>query len=544
VERATVKAARFWELEDRTTTIAFWLAVGAFSLAYFVTRFPPCVDYPQHLAMGALLHRLWQGSPENADFVWDLHTYNGGFHVLIALLSYVMRPELAGKLVLAALPMATAAVTLEVLRLGERPRWLAFLILPFCFSNVVGWGFINYALGVPLGMYLLCAWVRWCDGERRRWPVIVLGSLLLAFTHVLAMLCFCVSVLVAWLARARPAELGVVGFLRASLVAAAPFVPALAWSLSVHQHHRSLPNIYWEDKDGQDSAAWEKLQHLGRYAVGNVSGNRDQWIFWLGLGLLLLLFALPWLTRSVADGSEPRARRREWVALGVVWALAYLLVPRILMSTWFIFERLPVWAMTFALPLVPTVGERFAQWLRPAAMALGLMSAATVFTAFTRIPDGADADAILDDIPAGARVFAVMHDSGGEPGVWRRLFVHHLAYYVARRPGEIAYTFTKFASLPVRYRTEVRPPLIPGGLEWTPWDYRVTAEYARRYPWVLVRTSARAPDRDPAAQTFGVHASEVRVVSRRGRFWLYDVSRIWTDPELEAAPAAPPSAPE
>lgn len=512
----------WWRLESPGLTGLFWLAVSIFASAYFLTEFPPCVDYPQHLAMGALLHRLWQGSAENAEYVWDLHTYNGGFHVLIALLSYLMKPELAGKLVLAALPFATGTATLAVLSLSDRPRWMAFFVLPFAFSNVIGWGFINYAIGVPLAMLLLCLWLRWREGERRWWWLIALGALLLAFTHVLAMLCFCISIFVAWAAGSSPRALGWRGWLRSTLTGAAPLLPALGYSLTVFQHHRSLPNIYWEDRDGEDSPLWEKLYHFGTYSVGNVHGDRDQWWYYGLLGLLLLLFVSPFFSAPL-----PSRRRREWIALSITWLLLYMLVPRILMSTWFIFERLPVWWLTFTLPLVPVVSERWAAWIRPAAVGLGLGSAVTSAAAFARIPDGTDASQILDDIPAGARVFAVMHDSTGLPGVWRRLYVHHLAYYVARRPGEIAYTFTKFASLPVRYRSERRPPLIPGGLEWTPWEYRVTADYARRYPLVLVRTPASAPAADPAPLTFGEHAEDVQVLAHRGRFWLYDVSGVW-----------------
>ena len=120
-------------LETRGLTVAYWAAAGAFALAYWLTPLPPCIDYPQHLALGALMRRLLDpSSPERLVYQVTPLTYNGLFHVLVAGLSLLMPPEVGGKLILSAVVILTAGAFLELVRLGDRPRWYAFLLLPFC----------------------------------------------------------------------------------------------------------------------------------------------------------------------------------------------------------------------------------------------------------------------------------------------------------------------------------------------------------------------------------------------------------------------------
>ena len=95
-------AALGWaKLETPLLTGAFWLAAGAFALAFWVTPLPPCIDYPQHLALGAIVRRLMDpSSPEHQLYEFTPLIYNGLFHVAAALLSLVFSPETAGKILL------------------------------------------------------------------------------------------------------------------------------------------------------------------------------------------------------------------------------------------------------------------------------------------------------------------------------------------------------------------------------------------------------------------------------------------------------------
>ena len=108
---ARVRQLTDWaRLETAPLTGAFWLAVAGFVAAYWVTPLPPCIDYPQHLALGAIIRRLIDpSSPERQLYEFTPLTYNGLFHVAVAGLSLLASPETAGKLLLSSVPVLTGA---------------------------------------------------------------------------------------------------------------------------------------------------------------------------------------------------------------------------------------------------------------------------------------------------------------------------------------------------------------------------------------------------------------------------------------------------
>ncbi|MBN2193115.1 MAG: hypothetical protein JW751_09895 [Polyangiaceae bacterium] len=523
--RAWLDRLDWAQLETPSLTASFWTAAGVFALAYWLTPFPPCIDYPQHLALGAILRRLFDpAAPEHATYVATLLTYNGLFHVLVATLALVVPVEIAGKLLLSLVPVLTASAALAIVDVARRPRWYAAFVLPISYSYIVGWGFINYALFAPVAMLTFAWWVRWRDGERRVIGWVIGGALTVAYAHVLAMLCLCISVGVATVARQWPREVGVRRWLRELLSAPWPILPAAAYAVVVYLVHRRAPHIYWEPwKDGTDVPAWQKLWNLSSFAVGNLGSPADRVIFLLSLGLIAVLFVVA----AFMPPAPTAPRTREISALALTWFLLYLITPRVFMSTWWIFERLPLFWLVFLVAATPRVDGAVVRLVRGAIVAAGLALSITTARAFASIPDARDADAIIDDIPAGSRVIAVMHGVSAAPAVWREMWVHQLAYFVVRRRGEIAFDFTRYASLPVRRRDAGEaPPRFPSGLEWLPDRYDPRAAYAAYFPWVLVRSPDEDPASDPRWRTFGAYGERVTLVSHRGRFWLFDASAI------------------
>ena len=117
----------------------------------FVPKLLPCVDYPQHIALGDIVHRLQgPGAPEHQNFQLSLFTYNALFQVVIAKLAVVVPIELAGKLVVAFSLGLMAAAVVALLRVVGRPSWYAALFTPLLFSFALGWGFVNYSLGTAI----------------------------------------------------------------------------------------------------------------------------------------------------------------------------------------------------------------------------------------------------------------------------------------------------------------------------------------------------------------------------------------------------------
>jgi hypothetical protein len=513
-----------FRLETRELTAAYWATALLFTIALWVTPFPPLIDYPQHVAIGALLHRMLDSSaPERALYDVNLVTYNGGLHVLIAALSFLVRPETAGRLLLSVYPVAFAYAALALVRVAERPRWYAFLALPITFSFAVGWGFANYFMSVPFVIITFTLWLRAHHGEKGLLWKVMLASLVLAYTHVLGTLCLCVMIGVAGLASFR--SLGSSFSARILGLCKLPLAvwPAVVWSLIVFVHNRYSPHANWEGwDDGLDDPLWYKLLHVTAYSVGNFYDHSDQLLLTVSAGMLIILWQWP------PSKTDTHAVMK---ALAITWAVLYCVVPKVFIATWFIFERFPTFALVCAVAAAPVAIGEFApqRWIRPAAAVVALLSGLNTVWHFRSIPDEADANAILDDIPEGKRVVAVTWSNTGRPVILREMWVHLLAYYQARRSGEIGYSFAKFESMPVHYAVGKVPPVIPGGMEWDASKYNPTASYARYWDTVLVRTPDDDPDADPRFRTFRDAASRVTVLAHRGRFWLCDASALRSD---------------
>jgi hypothetical protein len=518
-----------FRLETTALTVAYWSTALLFAIAWWVTPFPPLIDYPQHVAIGALLRRMMDpAAPERALYDVNLVTYNGGLHVLIAALSSVMRAEIAGKLLLSIYPLAFAYAVLALVRVAERPRWYALLALPITFSFAVGWGFANYFMAVPFVILTFTLWLRARKGEKGLLWKVMLASLFLAYTHVLATLCLCVMIGIAGLASFP--SLGSTFSARLIALFKLPLAvwPAVVWSAIVFVHNRYSPHANWEGwDDGLDDPLWYKLLHVTAYSVGNFFDHSDQFLLTLAVAMLIVLWQWP-REKSVA---HPVMK-----TLAITWAVLYCVVPKVFLATWFIFERFPTFALVCAVAAAPVAIGTFApqQLIRPAAAVLAVLSGLNTLWHFRTIPGEADADAILDAIPPGKRVIAVTWSNSGQPVILREMWVHVLAYYQARRPGQIAYSFAKFESMPVHYALGKVPPIIPGGMEWDANKYDPAASYARYWDTVLVRTPDDAPDEDPRARTFRGRASGVTVIAHRGRFWLCDASALRSDPAPQA----------
>jgi hypothetical protein len=508
------RAVAGWlSLDSALATALYWGTVAAYTAAFLLVRFPPCVDYPQHLALATLLGRLLDPSaPEHAIYQADWLSYNGLFHVLTALLSKALPAEWAGKFVLSCIPPALGAAGLMLMRAAGRPPWYAALLLPLAYSFAMGWGFVNYCLAVPIALVTFTVWLRCLDGGRARW--VVLGTLLVAYAHGVTLVALYLSLAIAFVARATPGELGVRRSLRAALRGGLPLLPAALYALVVFAHHTSAPHIGWApEHDGQDVPGWSKLRGFLRLSAGNLGDHSDAVLMGGALTLVLALWIMRYLGRA---STAPRSR--EFGALFGVWTLLYFVLPQTLFSTGFLFERVPVWIWAFALACAPIVTGAAARPFRVLALGIALLSGLNTARAFANLPD-AGASAILERIPVGARVLQLNYRADAPPILERPIWVHLAAYHLARGRGEIAFDFTRYASLPVRLRDLGARPKLPSGGEWNPAAFRATEPYARYYDTLLVVAEPGVTLRELDPVNFGL--DQPALLAEAGAFRLY-----------------------
>lgn len=521
-------------LETKSLTALYWTAVGVFVLAFYVTPYLPLIDYHQHVALSAIMARMFDKSaPEHALYDVNYVTYNGGFHLITALLSKVIPPFHAGRVVMSAYPVLFAVAALSVAREAGRPRWYAFLALPIVYSRAMAWGFANWNLTFPVAVLGITWFLRWARGEAAVLPRLLLLSLFCGYGHIFATGCMCLGVAVIQLSRVP--ELG--DSWRGRMVALAksplPFLPGLAWCAYAYWYQSKQSFSNWEEANlnGQDDPLWWKIRHILDMAVGNAWDLSDNALLALALGVALLLTFLgapepP--SSSEKEVLDLRAMRwLFWVFLG-----CYFVVPKIFMATWFISERfLPIAALFLvgALPLrlLPHRTE-----LRGAAATIGVAAALNTLRLWTTMGDTKDALAILDEVPEGRKLIGVIpHEHNVTERIGREVYVHLPAVYQAKKRGEIAYTFTKFESMPVHYKPGLAPPKVHPAFEWHGEYYDTRHPWCRAYDVTLVRST---DDGDPAVRTFRGEAYKVRALARRGRWYLYDTSALGRTPPTSA----------
>jgi len=519
---AVESLARLVWFKSPGMTLAFWSATTVLALAFLACPYPPMIDYPQHVAMGSLLHDLWAGEPYATElYRTTLFTYNAGIETSIALLSFAMSPELAGRVVLAAHAALFAIAALALCDYAERPRWYALLAMPFVYNHITGWGFSNFVVALPVAVILSVMWMRVVDGNRARWRIglILALSMIVAFSHVLVMLCVCVIVAVVSLEvmLQRTGERAV-SRVRRMIVPAFVLVPSVAYSLGAWFYARATSTTVWEHSwaEGQDDPLWSKLRHVLYNATGNFADGSDQYL----VAVTFLFGAVLWW--GARQEGQPRMRRLALVFFGL-----YAVIPKVFIATFHIYQRFLPLAALFAIAAIPEVKGRWARGLPSVAAVIAVVSAVNVLYRFVTIPEVEDALAIIEDAPRGKRLVGVKYDVT-PPTFNREIWVHHPSLYQVRKKGMLAYSFLRNESVPVHYLPGKEPPRPPGGFEWHGQLYDVYADYARSYDLVLVRSWKTSSGRtaDPAPYLFKGLRDDVTLVSHRGMFFLYDMTEV------------------
>jgi len=541
-------------LDSRAATRVYWTSVALVVSGLFVTKLLPCVDYPQHLALSSVARRLADPSAqEHAEFQLSYFTYNGLFHWIVAALSTRLPVEFAGRIVVAASLLAMAGAVVALVRILRRPPAYAALFTPILFSFSVGWGFVNYVLATAITAWALVFIAR--AAIRPTLFSSTAGAALgiaCAFAHVLAMLILCacggvLAVEAAWRAAPRSAPPGRRAFrtVLCAMAAAAPLLIGCAYCIEVYRRQYDWdPQMYRDPTiEGSSPPLVEKLVFFGAYSTDLYHDGTDQLALWAAIAIMAWAAILAWKRRGAWD--EPREETPPFVGPFVAMTLAYFATPMVLIGTHLIFPRLAQWAVLGAVLATPRFldaakAARARSWMLKLGLAAGVNTVVhcAIYGWETR-----DASRLIDDLPAGGAVTAVIWDS------WSLAFrnpalTHLAAYYAARKRGRWAFAFARYLSVPVRFKPNSQPAWPARGWEFDPDEYDARCKYARAFPLVLVKAPAEAP-RDPSGESFvrelvfGADIScnarawgysrAVRLLSHHGAYWAFDTTGLPND---------------
>jgi len=474
---------RPWALESTAATIAYWATIAAFVAGLSLTRALPLVDYPQHLAVAATLRRLWLGQIPAGLYETNLAGYNSLFHVATAALPLPV--ELAGKLVLAAYFALFGLAAIALADAVSVPRWRALLLLPLAVGYTFAYGFANYGLALSLQLLVFARVTR----EQRTWPTAVL-ALLGMYAHVLASAFVFAPLALIALARRRARSL-------------LPLLPAVLYCafVALVSHGTARQNTEFVPLEGQTMAVTTKLARFFHFA----SGLRAD-----GVDALVVMAVVAFAVLGALASTERAAPLR--LAVVAATFIAYLALPHVLSATPFIFERVAALVVVALVLAVPTPRASLEGVFRAAACVLAAVSAALFLESMNSARrELADVERVLDAAPPNRRLVGLMFHPY-LPSFRLRALLHAPAYYVARKPGELAWMF-ETVSLPVR---PIRAPeqRLPVLFELNPSMYEPAAPYARHFDLVFVKAS-----QDPQQLVF--HGPR-RVVAQSGELWLFE----------------------
>jgi hypothetical protein len=473
--------------------------------------------------------------------------------VIVARLSTVLPIEMAGRLVVAASLVGTAAAVTALVRVLRRPPEYAVFFTPILFSFSLGWGFVNYVLATTVAAWALVALAHAAirPSIAALFAVGTLG-LLCAFAHVLAMLTLCgagaaLGFELAW--RATTPSPGAPwwrsrllrAFLRGVLVLL-PLAIGCAFCIAVYQRQYVWdPNMYRDPTmEGTAPSIWEKVVFFSAFATDLFGDATDQVVLWIAVGVMGWSLQLAYRERRERPSSpapvSPLAALDSppIVAPFVVMTLAYFATPMVLIGTHLIFPRLAQWTILGALLATPrfppALAEKTRLWIPRLGIVVGVNTLAhcALFSWET-----ADASATIDDLPAGGAATAVIWEPWTE--AFRNGTLTHLAaYYAARKHGRWAFAFARYLSVPVRFKPGGQPAWPVVGWEFDGESYDARCKYARAFPLVIVKAPSELP-RDASGEplvrklVFKQDADAVRLLSHHGSFWAFDSTGLPDD---------------
>jgi hypothetical protein len=472
----------------RWRAAAFVVASAATALLFFVPKYLPMGDLPEHLAQVT----MWRGIDANDPLYssrFALHLFTPYLLplVLLRVLGAALPLWLAAKLLLLAVAIATPLATTKLLRaVGGEPA-AALLVFPTLFAQPFYWGLLNHLLAVPLALLLVAE--AYAPPTRKQAARLLALGALSWLCHVVVLALACLAAALAMAAQSSSLR----GFLRRAWPLAAPWPLAIAWLL-LQQRDQAMAHepIRW-------SHGWERLTGLLPNALG-LAGSFDPVRVVAAVALALLVLG-------------PASRTVGWRArvLPLVAVLAfYVAAPWQALGATVIPERAASLVAPFALlALAPVWPRRIAlrSALLAACVCFSLGALGRRFVAFDA--DARDWDAVAAQMQPGRTALAMIYRAD-DPRFAARPFEHFVTWYVSQGHGVVEPCAANRYQLPVRFREGTRPlppDWLPTQLDWSRdggFDYYVV----------------RAPSHSPA-QVFHAAAPSVTLLAHQGLWWLY-----------------------
>jgi hypothetical protein len=421
----------------------------------WVVRYPPLLDYPNHLASTYILGHLRDPARNfSSEFtsVWGLNPYVAVDFTLTEL-GRVISPYAAGKLVLSFGLLGLPAAAWFFLRQANPGNdALAVWALLIAHNIFFFYGFMGYFCSITFVFLTLGLWIRWLQRQTfLRWFLTCLSLTAAYFTHVFGWIFL--GYIIGILSLTRPK-------LREWFASALLFLPSGIMYI-VSSRAASL------QKGAEFRPVLEKLESFW-YIIHGYS----TWLNWVSIAAFVLLFLFGWWRNPEFHWN----RRLVYASAGML--LAYLALPIGYGDGWNIDIRaLPV--LFVVLLASVNLGKR-AWVLAPIAVLLFVLRVGTITRYFEHLqPELAGVAKSFAMTSENAKILPVVETSGEDPIF--QFYGHFWAYGVIDRGWYSPYMFQLPGLLPLKMTMELYDPdgfwdqSYDGPLDWkqirTDYDY-------------------------------------------------------------------------
>lgn len=449
-------------------------------------------DLPEHMAQVA----IWKHLDDLC------YAFDKTFELRLAtpyLLTYVLMRALAVPLSVSAAGKVTVWLTIMLLPLalrsllmrGRGDVWWSLLGFPLAYGYAFYWGFLNFSLAIPIGIFYLAFLYDERAGRAARH---VLAIALLSAHALLFFFCAVVTIAVAIVKRSRSLVLPLV----------APMALFLAFLVGLGREPSARGTITWK-------LSASRFTDLTSLFFANA---------WEPLGLVLVAVIAAAIAITRPALTRDRAR---WMPLAVA-ALLYFFAPFGAYGSAYIAPR---FATLTALGILFVFEEptraRTAARIIIVTLVVGWMAVLAV--RFHRFASEArELETMLEAIPANRRVIAfnVLPFSDHVPGP---VFWHAGALYQVRRGGLTAWSFARWYPQIVRYRAGAEPIVRS---ESTPVD-GIDWPGVLQFDYLLVRGG------DVRRWMFRDAPVPIALRARHGAWWLFETPHA-RGPQRDCAP--------
>lgn len=351
----------------------------------FAVKYPPLVDYPDHLARSYILHHLHDSRQVFSGWYaadWGPNPYLV-VDFLLQALQYPFGIYLAGRLLLAICVLSVPLATWVFLRQASPGNeYMALWALVVAYDTNFLMGFLSFQLSMAFCLIVIAAWLAYLRAPRLSvWLLVALLVTVLYFTHIGGFgVAGIVLVVYTWFMRRR-----FVDVCHAALL----FVPGILFFLYVKM-------LSWPSRR-LDYSSWHLSAKVATLATPFRGYSR-----WVDL-LALLLFATALFYALYKNRTATFSR--VWFMVAAVILLVHAVLPERYGDLASIDTRFPPFVFLLALA-IPSLGKRKSVMIY-AALAAFLIKTANVNIRFQSEQRKLDTLASgISAVPQHARVLA------------------------------------------------------------------------------------------------------------------------------------------